>query len=157
MKQGLISLNPVRPDHTITAAALVWCEALDLEDAAAMTGLSPTQIVDIIESRLNEVRVEHVRLTATGQLQELIGRTDLAKILTKLRTHIEDMSPGQLLATGSFMHAVSGLQQDRQLVSRNEQPKFSIKVLSEGDSTPAGFRGLVLSFNASGEDGVTDN
>lgn len=148
MRNGsLVSLNPANANHIITAATLAWSEVLSLEDAAAITGLTPTQIVDIIESRLDEIRVEHIRLTATGQLQELIGRIDLAKILTKLRAHIEDMSPGQLLSTGSFMHAISGLTHDRQLVGKNEGPKFSIKVLAEGDSTPAGFRGLVLSFN----------
>ena len=157
MKEGIISLNPSRPDQKITAATLVWCEALSIEEGSALVGVTPSRLVEIIESRLDEVRIEHLRLAATGQLQELIGRTDLAKIMTKLRGQIEDMSPGQLLATGSFMHQVSGLQQDRQLINKNEQPRFSIRVLQDEDRAPAGFRGLVLSFNAGSESGVLDN
>lgn len=146
-ERGLILLNPSRPDPAITAAALVWCEAFDLDDAVAITGLTPLKIVEIIESRSAEIRAEHLRLVASGQIQELLGRTDLAKILAKLRTHIDEMTPGQLLATGSFMHQVSGLQNDRQLRNENKEPKFSVCVVKDNEQVPNQFRGLVLNFS----------
>lgn len=150
--RALISLNPLRQDATLTVAALVWSEVLSLEDGAAITGLTPTQIVETIEARLPEVRTEYIRLSASGQLQELIGRTDLAKILGRLRTHIDEMTPGQLLATGAFMHQVSGLQHDRQLATKNEEPKFSVRVAVDGSQTPTGFRGITLNLSAVGQD-----
>lgn len=149
--RALISLNPPCPDPTITVAALAWGDVLPLDDAAAITGLTPTQIVETIEARLPEVRTEYIRLSASGQLQELIGRTDLAKILHKLRAHIDEMTPGQLLATGSFMHQVSGLQHDRQLATKNEGPRFSVRVAVDGSPTPAGFRGIAINLSAVGQ------
>ena len=151
-ERRLISLNPASPEPELTVAALAWSEVLSLEDAAAITGVTPTQIVETIEARLPEVRTEYIRLSASGQLQELIGRTDLAKILCKLRAHIEEMTPGQLLATGSFMHQVSGLQHDRQLVAKGENPEFGVRVVVDGSPTPAGFRGISINLSAVGQD-----
>lgn len=150
-ERALISLNPSCPDATLTIAALVWSEGLPLEDGAAITGLTPEQIVETIEARLPEVRTEYIRLSATGQLQELIGRTDLAKILQRLRSHIDEMTPGQLLAVGGFMHQVSGLQHDRQLASKKEEPKFNIRIAADNSPAPVGFRGITLHLSACGQ------
>jgi hypothetical protein len=142
--KALITLNPAKPDFSLTAAALVWGGTLALEDAAAMTGLTEDAVIDLIENRLPEIRIEHIRLVASGQLQELIGRHDLFDIMKRLRDAIPEMSPGQLLSTGAFMHQVSGLHHDRQLSAKSEEVKFAVRILTGNDPTPEGGRGIVL-------------
>jgi len=150
-RQSLIELNAAVPDPSLTAATLVWADALGLEAAAALTGQTPEGIVTLIENRLPDVRIEHTRLVSSGQLQELVGRQQLAEILTLLKEKTSDMTPGQLLATGTFMHQVSGLQHDRQLVAKGENPEFSVRIVVDGSPTPAGFRGISIDLSAVGQ------
>ena len=143
-RRSLIELNAAVPDPSLTAATLVWADALGLEAAAALTGQTPEGIVTLIENRLPEVRIEHTRLVSSGQLQELLGRQQLADILARLKDETPDMTVGQLLNTGTFVHQVSGLQHDRQLSAKHEEPKFSIHISTDGAPAPEGFRGLVI-------------
>lgn len=148
-RRSLIELNPTVPDPDLTAATLVWADVLDLEAAAALTGQSPEAIVTLIENRLAEVRIEHTRLVTSGQIQELQGRQQLAKILARLKDQTSEMTVGQLLNTGNFVHAVSGLQHDRQLASKSEEPKFNVHVATDGSPPPDGFRGIVINLGTS--------